>query len=214
MQLRLSSTRAAPTRCSRLGTHGPRSRGSNPGGHARGPPNDRRPSRQCDDGDPGQGVGGCSPWPSPTNSLRRTHRRWSVWTEIAKAAELLNAAGRDTSTAILSVDRGRRRRPGAWTFDKRCSRSTISAASTRSRCANSLRELPSQRLRRAQRRLSGVHRAVFAGLSSRAAELIRDDLEVQGRVKKSEVEAARREIVEAALRLESEGRIDLGREGE
>jgi flagellar motor switch protein FliG len=78
-----------------------------------------------------------------------------------------------------------------------------------------LRELPGERLTLALKGASPeLADAVFAGLSSRAAELIKDDLEVLGRVKKSEVEAARREIVEAALRLESEGRVDLGRDGE
>jgi flagellar motor switch protein FliG len=56
--------------------------------------------------------------------------------------------------------------------------------------------------------------AIFAGLSQRAGELLKDDLELLGKVKKAELEQARREIVEVALRLESEGRVDLGREVE
>ena len=56
--------------------------------------------------------------------------------------------------------------------------------------------------------------AVFAGLSSRAAELIRDDLELLGKVRKSDVEAARKEVVDVILRLEGEGKIDTGRDGE
>jgi flagellar motor switch protein FliG len=57
-----------------------------------------------------------------------------------------------------------------------------------------------------------VVNAVFAGLSSRAADLIKDDLELLGKVRKSDVEAARKEVIEIALRLEAEGKIDLGRE--
>ena len=57
-----------------------------------------------------------------------------------------------------------------------------------------------------------VTEAIFAGLSERAAELARDDLEVLGKVRRADLEAARRELVEVALRLAAEGRIDLGRE--
>jgi flagellar motor switch protein FliG len=56
--------------------------------------------------------------------------------------------------------------------------------------------------------------AVLAGMSSRAGDLLRDELELLAKVKKSEVESARREMVETALKLEAEGRVDLGRGGE
>jgi flagellar motor switch protein FliG len=133
---------------------------------------------------------------------------------VAKAAELLNAAGRDTSSAILaSIEAD----DGALALDVRQAMFTfedlrrIDPKSMR----ELLRELPSERLTVALKGASPeLTEAVFAGLSARAAELIRDDLEVLGRVKKSEIEAARREVVEAALRLESEGRVDLGRDGE
>ena len=42
----------------------------------------------------------------------------------------------------------------------------------------------------------------------------RDDLEILGRVRKSDIEGARREVVQVALRLEAEGTIDLGRDEE
>ena len=54
--------------------------------------------------------------------------------------------------------------------------------------------------------------AVFRGLSSRAADLIKDDLENLGQIRKAEIEAARKEIIEVALRLEAAGTISLGRE--
>ena len=78
-----------------------------------------------------------------------------------------------------------------------------------------LREVPTERLTMA---LKGASQelldAVLAGLSARAAELLKDDLQLLGKAKKSEVDAARREVLDAAMRLESEGRLDLGREGE
>lgn len=50
---------------------------------------------------------------------------------------------------------------------------------------------------------------IFKNISSRAAELIREELEVMGPVKLSEVEAAQIEIVNIARRLEEEGKIVL-----
>ena len=43
-----------------------------------------------------------------------------------------------------------------------------------------------------------------AAMAERAAALIRDDLEVLGKVRKSEVEGARQEVVQVALRLEAD----------
>jgi len=75
-----------------------------------------------------------------------------------------------------------------------------------------LRELPTERLTLALKGASdAVSAAVFAGLSQRAGELIRDDLEVLGRVRNADVTAAQQEVVEIALRLEGEGQVDLGR---
>jgi flagellar motor switch protein FliG len=53
--------------------------------------------------------------------------------------------------------------------------------------------------------------SVFAGLSSRAAEVIRDELELLSNPRKADVDAARTEVIETALRLEAEGVLDLGR---
>jgi flagellar motor switch protein FliG len=78
-----------------------------------------------------------------------------------------------------------------------------------------LREVPTDRLTTALKGASPeILNAVFAGLSARAAELIKDDLELLGKVRRADVDAARKEVVEAALRLEGEGKVDLGREVE
>jgi flagellar motor switch protein FliG len=56
---------------------------------------------------------------------------------------------------------------------------------------------------------------ILSGVSRRAAEIILDDLMAMGPVKLSEVEKAQQEIVDTALRLESEGKIIVaGRGGE
>ena len=50
-------------------------------------------------------------------------------------------------------------------------------------------------------------------LSERAAGMIREDLEIMGPVKLSEVEGAQQNIVKTVRRLESEGRIAISRGG-
>ncbi|MDJ0642335.1 MAG: flagellar motor switch protein FliG [Erythrobacter sp.] len=50
----------------------------------------------------------------------------------------------------------------------------------------------------------------FASMSSRAADGIRDDIDMRGRLARSEVEAAQRKIVEVARSLADQGEIALG----
>jgi flagellar motor switch protein FliG len=133
---------------------------------------------------------------------------------VAKAAELLNAAGRDTSNAILGAlttedsKLASQVQQAMFTFDDL---RRVDSKGMR----ELLREVASERLTLA---LKGAPQelldVVFAGLSARAAELLRDELELLVKAKKSDVDAARKEIIETALRLEAEGRMDLGRDGE
>lgn len=51
---------------------------------------------------------------------------------------------------------------------------------------------------------------IFKNISSRAAEMIKEELEVMGPVKLSDVEKAQQEIVTIARRLEEEGKLVLG----
>ena len=51
---------------------------------------------------------------------------------------------------------------------------------------------------------------IYANMSKRAAEMLRDDLEAKGPVKLSEVETAQKEILTIARRLADEGQISLG----
>ena len=55
---------------------------------------------------------------------------------------------------------------------------------------------------------------VFSNLSERASEMLKEDMEVMGPVKLSEVEDAQQEIIKVAKRLESEGRIVLSKGGD
>ena len=50
----------------------------------------------------------------------------------------------------------------------------------------------------------------FGAMSSRAADGLRDEIEMRGRVKKTEVETAQKEIVAIAKRLIAQGDLMLG----
>ncbi len=54
---------------------------------------------------------------------------------------------------------------------------------------------------------------IFANMSTRAADMIRDDLEAMGPVRLSEVEAMQQSIVKIAMKLEEEGKLVLGSGG-
>lgn len=58
-----------------------------------------------------------------------------------------------------------------------------------------------------------IKEKIYANMSKRAADLLRDDIETQGPVKVSEVEAAQREILALARKLGEEGKISLGSKG-
>lgn len=55
---------------------------------------------------------------------------------------------------------------------------------------------------------------IFKNMSTRAAEMLREDLEARGPVRLSEVEAAQKEILKTARRLSEEGQIMLGGGGD
>lgn len=54
---------------------------------------------------------------------------------------------------------------------------------------------------------------IFSNISQRAAEMMREDMEVMGPVKLKDVEQAQLNIVKTARRLEEEGKIVLGNKG-
>ncbi len=132
---------------------------------------------------------------------------------VAKAAELLNSAGKDAAMQVLAdmdeLDKvvAGEVRMAMFTFEDL---RRVAARDMR----ELLREVPTERLTLALKGASDeLMTAIFAGLSARAADLIRDDLQLLGKIRKAELDAARREVLEVALRLESEGRVDLAREG-
>ncbi len=58
-----------------------------------------------------------------------------------------------------------------------------------------------------------VKQKFFSNISQRAAEMIREDIEVQGAVRLSDVEAAQATIVQTALQLEADGKIVIATPG-
>jgi flagellar motor switch protein FliG len=74
-----------------------------------------------------------------------------------------------------------------------------------------LREISSESLIVALKGANAPLREKFLGnMSKRAAEMLRDDLEAKGPVRLTEVEAAQKEILQVATRLEAAGQIQLG----
>jgi flagellar motor switch protein FliG len=78
-----------------------------------------------------------------------------------------------------------------------------------------LREVSSEQLLLAMRGIDeGLKEKFFSNMSSRAADMLRDDLEAAAPVKLSEVEAAQKEILTVVRRLADAGEIMLGGGGE
>lgn len=59
----------------------------------------------------------------------------------------------------------------------------------------------------------GIKQKIFGNLSSRAVEMLEEDMEVMGPIKLSDVEKAQTGITQLALRLEGEGKIVIAKAG-
>ena len=59
-----------------------------------------------------------------------------------------------------------------------------------------------------------IREKIFNNMSKRAADMMRDDLEVKGPVRLSEVDAAQKEVLAAARKLADAGQINLSSGGE
>jgi flagellar motor switch protein FliG len=77
-----------------------------------------------------------------------------------------------------------------------------------------LKEVPNEKLLLALKTANEeIKNKVFKNLSTRAADMLRDDLSSLGPSRLSDVEGAQQEIVNAARRLEAEGKILIARGG-
>lgn len=78
-----------------------------------------------------------------------------------------------------------------------------------------MREIANDELTLALKTASDTLREkILRNMSQRAAEMLREELEVMGPVRVSDVEQAQQKITQAAKRLEGEGKIVLGGKGE
>lgn len=77
-----------------------------------------------------------------------------------------------------------------------------------------LKEIPNDRLLLALKTANeDIKMKIFKNISQRAAEMLREDLSNMGPARLSDVEGAQQEIVNAARRLEAEGKILIARGG-
>lgn len=60
----------------------------------------------------------------------------------------------------------------------------------------------------------GLKDKIFKNMSSRAAEMLKEDIELMPPIRLSEVEEAQKKIIETAKRLESEGKMTIARDNE
>jgi flagellar motor switch protein FliG len=128
---------------------------------------------------------------------------------IARSAALVRRLGRETGEQLLgSIEEGNSElaseiRKAMYTFEDL---NALDARALRSL----LESVPVERLTMAMKTASETLKThIFASMSKRAAERIKEDMEIMGGVRLSDVEAAQREIVEVALRLDAEGTISL-----
>jgi flagellar motor switch protein FliG len=128
---------------------------------------------------------------------------------IARSAALVRRLGRETGEALLgTIEEGNSElaseiRKAMYTFEDL---NALDARSLRSL----LESVPVEKLTMALKTASEtLKNHIFASMSKRAAERIKEDMEIMGGVRLSDVEAAQREIVEVALRLDAEGTISL-----
>lgn len=128
---------------------------------------------------------------------------------VARSAALVRRLDRQTGEALLgTIEEGNSElaveiRRAMYTFEDL---GALDARALRSL----LEAVPVEKLTTALKTASESLRAhVFTSMSKRAAERIREDMDAMGGVRLADVEAAQREIVEVALRLDAEGTISL-----
>lgn len=129
---------------------------------------------------------------------------------VAYVAALLNELKADASDQILATldeETARKIRQAMFTFEN------LLQVDKRS-MQILLRDLPGEQLCVALRTASETVRAhFFSCMSARAAETLREDLELMPPKRLSEVEAAQRDVVDTALRLGQSGQIQLPNRG-
>ena len=127
------------------------------------------------------------------------------------AAEVLNALDKSLSKSILvSIDErnpelGQAIRQKMFTFEDLARVDSVALQRI-------MREVDSRDLTIALKPASEkLQDALLAGVSKRAAESLREEIQLMGPIKLRDIEASQFAIIEVARRLEAEGEIDLGK---
>ncbi|MBU2550731.1 MAG: flagellar motor switch protein FliG [Proteobacteria bacterium] len=128
-------------------------------------------------------------------------------------AEILNQVDQTTENAILSrieedkMDLANEIRKLMFVFDD------LSSVDDRG-MRSILKEVNNEELTMALKTASqDLKQKVLSNVSERAAEMIREDLEVMGPVRLSDVEKAQQAILRVAKKLEAEGKVMIGKSG-
>jgi flagellar motor switch protein FliG len=133
---------------------------------------------------------------------------------LKAAAEILNAMEGSRETELMTAIRGQDEALGAKIEDLMFVFEDLAGLDDRS-MQTLLREVPSPVLIIALKGTEQEMRErIFANMSKRAADMMRDDLEVKGPVRLSEVDAAQKEVMSTARKLADAGQISLSSGGE
>jgi flagellar motor switch protein FliG len=126
---------------------------------------------------------------------------------VAPVAEILNSVDKATETRILATieesnpDLAESIRELMFTFDD------LSLIDSK-QMQTVLKDIDQADMVLALKTASdAIRELIFSSMSSRAAEMVRDDLENLGPVKVSDVEAAQQKIIKVVKKLEEEGKI-------
>ncbi|MGA1598132.1 MAG: flagellar motor switch protein FliG [bacterium] len=132
---------------------------------------------------------------------------------VAPVAEILNAVDKATETRILATieetnpDLAESIRELMFTFED------LSLIDSK-QMQTVLKDVDQADMVLALKTASdAVRELIFSSMSSRAAEMVRDDLENLGPVKVSDVEAAQQKIIKVVKKLEEEGKIVIAGAG-
>jgi flagellar motor switch protein FliG len=129
---------------------------------------------------------------------------------IGRSAQLVRKLKKETSESLLTEIEGQDSQLVAAIRRNMYSFEDLAAIDQRA-MRELLKAVPGDRLTLALKTASEqLRNHLFSGMSKRAADRVREDLDLLGAVRLSDVEEAQREIVEIALRLESEGVLSLG----
>ena len=132
---------------------------------------------------------------------------------INSVAEILNAVDRATEEEVLSEIEEESQQMADDIRNLMFVFEDIKALDDRS-IRELLKDISNEELTKALKGASDDLKDKFLkNLSERAAGMIREDLEIMGPVKLSEVEGAQQNIVKTVRRLETEGRIAISRGG-